>query len=88
MVREIVKTVYSVSDVALSNDVVASADMVEVQNDKVVLITSGSATINGRKMTFSMYGESDVTFSMQNVPATVDATALIKEFITKIEADL
>lgn len=95
MVGEIVKTVYKYNEVVLTSGAKVTANEVTIQDGKVVNIPNGVATVEVneqmRSFNFSIYSygvNGEVTYNLNNVPASVDGQAIVKEFVDFVEKDV
>lgn len=87
---ELVSKAYKCEGVVLENAVV-SADLVTVQNGKIVNIDNGSATVKIGEETsffsFVVYNQGKA-YNLNNAPAEVDGRAVIMAFIAAVEAEI
>lgn len=87
---ELISKSYRYEDVELSNAVV-SADLVTVQDGKIVNIDNGSVAVKvgdeTRYFSFVVYNQGKA-YNLNNAPADVDGRAIILEFVAKVEAEI
>lgn len=87
---ELISKSYRCEDVELSNAVV-SADLVAVQDGKIVNIDNGSVAVKvgdeTRYFSFVVYNQGKA-YNLNNAPTDVDGKAIILEFIAKVEAEI
>lgn len=66
------------------------ADRVTLKENKVVRIDNARAYVENDEFYFSVYdkGQGSLAYNINNVPANVDAMAIVTEFIAFVEADV
>lgn len=85
------REVYKYENVELTNGVKVSATEVTVQNREVVTLQGGSATVDGKTFSFSIYNygiNGEKTYNLNNVPTDVDGQEIVKEFVVFVETDI
>ena len=95
MVGKLIREVYKYEDVVLVSKAKVTANEVTVQDGKVVNIPNGMVTVkveeNDRSFNFSIYNygvNGEITYNLNNVPASVDGQAIVKEFVDFVESDI
>jgi hypothetical protein len=91
MVGVLINRNYKYTDVELVSGAKVTANMVTVENGKVVRVENGNVTIDNKTFNFSIYNygmNGDITYNLNNVPANVDGQALVKEFVDFVEKDV
>ncbi len=91
MVGELINRNYKYTDVELVSGAKVTANMVTVENDKVVRIENGNVTIDNKTFNFSIYNygaNGEITYNLNNVPASVNGQAIVKEFVDFVESDI
>lgn len=95
MVGKLIREVYKYEDVVLVSEAKVTANEVTVQEGKVVNIPNGTVTVKvgeaDRSFNFSIYNygvNGEITYNLNNVPASVDGQQIVKEFVDFVESDI
>lgn len=91
MVGVLINRNYKYTDVELVSGAKVTANMVTVENGKVVRVENGNVTIDNKTFNFSIYNygmNGDITYNLNNVPASVDGQKIVKEFVDFVENDI
>lgn len=91
MVGVLINRNYKYIDVELVSGAKVTANMVTVENGKVVRVENGNVTIDNKTFNFSIYNygmNGDITYNLNNVPASVNGQAIVKEFVDFVEKDV
>ena len=82
---------YKYEGVVLGSGAEVTAIMVTVEAGKVVRVESAGVMTDNGSFNFGIYNygvDGKKTYSINNVPENVDAQAIVKEFVTFVEADI
>ena len=95
MVGKLIREVYKYDEIVLDSETKATANEVTVQEGKVVNVPNGMVTVmvneNERSFNFSIYNygaNGEITYNLNNVPASVDGQKIVKEFVDFVEKDI
>lgn len=90
MVGKLIREVYQYNEVVLTNAKV-TANEVTIQEGKIVTVSNGMAEVDGKNFNFSIYNygvNGEIIYNLNNVPASVDGQAIVKEFVEFVEKDI
>lgn len=91
MVGKLINSNYKYEDIVLASGAKVTANMVTIENNKVVRVENSNVSVEGGSFNFSIYNygvDGKKTYNLNNVPENVDGQTIVKEFIEFVENDI